>query len=311
MNKRERVRNAIEGKLVDRPPLCFWRHFGNIGAEATVDAHLRFFRESGMDLMKMMCDEFFVYPLGGAKTPQDFLALRPLGKDHPYVCGQAERATQINDALKGDAYTLYNAFSPYATLKHAIGDAESMRLLHEYPEAAKHALEVISEDTCSMIEAILTESGTMGMMLPLQGAEHGRFTEEAYFELIEPTERRVIECAQHFSDHNLLHMCGWDGVANHLEWWERYDTRMVNWAVYVENLSVGQARKRWPERVLMGGFDNRPGTLLHSGTKNDIQSHARRIVSEAGKERLFIGADCSLPSDIDPNRIRWIIEAFE
>ena len=155
MNKVERVLHAIEGKPVDRPPLCFWHHFGNIGPQPTVDAHVRFFRESGIDLLKMMCDEFFVYPLNGAKTPAEFMSLRPLGKNSPYVRGQVERAGQINEALKGEALTLYNAFSPYATLKHAMDDAPSMQLLRQHEEAAKHVLEIICEDTCSMIEGIL------------------------------------------------------------------------------------------------------------------------------------------------------------
>ena len=311
MNKVERVTNALYGRQVDRPPVCFWRHYGDIGPQPTVDAHLRFFRESGIDLLKMMCDEFFVYPMDSSWTPSDLLKMKPLGKDSHYVRGQVERATQINEALHGEALTLYNAFSPYATLKHTIGDAESMALLRDHEDAALHMLEIICEDTCAIVEGILRESGTMGMMLPLQGAEQGRFTAEDYARLIAPTERRVIECADALSDKNLLHMCGWDGVPNHLEWWDGYPARMINWAVYVEKIDLAQARERFPGRVLMGGFDNRPGTLLHVGSREDIQAHTRRIVRAAGSRSLILGADCSLPSDIDPARIGWIIEALE
>ena len=70
-------------------------------------------------------------------------------------------------------------------------------------------------------------------------------------------------------------------------------------------------RRGFPGRVLLGGFNNREGKLLHTGTKEAIQAEARRIVREAGKDRLIIGADCSLPMDIDPVRIRWVIEALE
>ena len=87
MNKKERVMAVLEGRAPDRPPVCFWRHFGPLAPRDTVEAHLRFFHESGIDLLKMMCDEFFVYPLGEAKTPADFLALRPLGRLSPYIRG--------------------------------------------------------------------------------------------------------------------------------------------------------------------------------------------------------------------------------
>lgn len=311
MNKLERVLNAINGRDVDRPPVCFWRHYGNIGPQATVDAHMKFFRESGMDMLKMMCDEFFTYPWDEHWTVDDLLKLKPLGRNSHYVRGQVERATQINEALKGEIFTLYNAFSPYATLKHTIGDAESMALIREHEEVALHVLDVICEDTCYLVEGILKESGTAGMMLPLQGAEHGRFTAEDYARLIAGTEKRVIECADAHSNTNLLHMCGWDGIPDHLEWWENYPARMLNWDVDVEKIDLAQGRKRFPDRVLLGGFDNREGTLLPAGKKEDIKVFAKRIVREAGKKELIVGANCSLPMDIDPERIRWVIEALE
>lgn len=311
MNKRERVERVLAGLPVDRPPVCFWRHYGDIGPKATVDGHLQYFRETGMDILKMMCDEFFTYPMRDAKTPEEMMKLRPVGKDSYYVRGQVERATQINEALKGEALTLYNAFSPYATLKHTIGDEESMQLIREHEDVALHMMEIICEDTCAMVEGILKESGTMGMMLPLQGAEHGRFTAEEYARIVTPTESRVVACAQKYSDNNLLHMCGWDGIPNHLEWWEGYQTRMLSWAVYVEGIDPAQGRERFPGRVLLGGFDNRAETLLPTGTKEEIQAHTKHIVRTAGKDGLIIGADCSVPSTMDPERIRWVIEALE
>ena len=311
MNKRERVERTLAGLPTDRPPVCFWRHYGPVSPEETVQKHLAFFEASGMDILKMMCDEFFTYPMDEHATPAEILKMRPLGPKHYYVRGQAERAAQINEKLHGEAFTLYNAFSPYSTLKHTIGDAPSMKLLVEHEEAALHLLDIICEDTCYIIEGILKKSGTDGMMLPLQGAEINRFSEEAYLRLVRPTEERVINCAAALSDKNLLHMCGWDGIPDHLEWWENYPTKMINWDVDVEGVDMAQGLKRFKGRVVMGGFNNREGTLLHKGTKEEIQAKARSIIASTGREGVIVGADCSLPMDIDPQRIRWVIEALE
>ena len=311
MTKVERVLNAIEGKPVDRPPVCFWRHFGNIAPEETVKGHLKYFKDSGIDLLKMMCDEFFVYPMDVNLTPAEILKLRPLGQGSYYVRGQKERAAQINEALKGEAKTLYNAFSPYATLKHTLGDEKSMQLIRNHEDAALHLLNIICEDTCYIIEGILKDSGTMGMMLPLQGAEQGRFNDEDYARLIAPTEKAVIDCAQGLSNKNLLHMCGWDLVPNHLERWEGYPTAMINWAIYTENLSLRDGKERFKGKTILGGFDNRKGALLHTGSKEDIKSFTKKLVWSCGSDKLIIGADCSIPSDIDCTHIRWVIEALE
>lgn len=311
MTRAERILNTIEGKPVDRVPVCFWHHFGQLEPKETVNSHIRWFNESGIDLLKMMCDEFFTYPMDVKATPEEILKMKPLGRDNYYVHGQAERARQINEALHGEAVTLYNAFSPYATLKHTLGDAESMNLIRNHEEAALHLMNIICEDTCYMIEGILRESGTMGMMLCLQGAEHGRFNDEDYARLIAPTEKAVIDCATGLSDKNLLHMCGWDGIPDHLERWENYPTAMINWDVDVENISLRDGRKRFAGRTLLGGFNNRAGTLINTGSKDEIKTFAKKLVWSVGAEKLIIGADCSLPSEINPERIRWIIEALE
>lgn len=311
MTKKERVLTTLRGETPDRPPVCFWQHFGALEPEQTVAAHVKFFEESNEDILKMMCDEFFEYPLQGAKTPADFLALRPLGRDSYYVRGQIERATQINEALKGEVFSLYNAFSPYASLKHAMGDAESMALIREAPEAAQHVMEVICEDTCYMIEGILKESGTAGMMLPLQGADDAHFTAGEYAAIVAPTEKKVIECADAWSKTNLLHFCGWDNLPNHLEWWDKYPALMVNWDADVEGFGLAEGKKRFPGRVLLAGYNNRPGTLLHTGGKLKIQSFVRNLVEEAGKDGIIVGADCSLPQGIDREHLRWVVEALD
>ena len=80
---------------------------------------------------------------------------------------------------------------------------------------------------------------------------------------------------------------------------------------YVENIDLAEGRGRFPGKVLMGGFDNRPGALLHTGSREAIQAETRRILQEAGREGIILGADCSLPQDIDNAHLRWVIEAME
>lgn len=312
MDKKTRVEKTLSGGVADRPPVCFWHHFGPVTPEETVRGHIRFFEETDVDILKMMCDEFFIYPIPeDIKKASDWARLRPQGKGSHYVRGQVERATQINDALKGRAFSVYNAFSPLSTLRHAIEDQRLMADLAEDEVAVCHALQVIGEDTVHIVEGILRESGTKGMFLPLQGAETNRFTPEAYLRIARPSELMVIQAAEALSDCNFLHMCGWDGVPNQLSLWENYPARVVSWAVFTEKLSPADARTRFPERVLMGGFDNRKEGLLYSGTEAEIKEYTRQLLQETGAEGLILSADCSLPETIAYKRIRWVIEALE
>ena len=46
-------------------------------------------------------------------------------------------------------------------------------------------------------------------------------------------------------------------------------------------------------------FDDRTGILVE-GTKEEILAETDRIVKEAGRDKLIIGSDCTLPGDIEP-----------
>jgi uroporphyrinogen decarboxylase len=65
MNKKTRLENAIRQKAVDRVPVSFCYRFegeDTVG-EACVEAHMRHYRETGIDFIKVMCDGLFEYPI--------------------------------------------------------------------------------------------------------------------------------------------------------------------------------------------------------------------------------------------------------
>ena len=88
MDKRTRVLNAMNKKEVDHVPVGFWFHFA--GEEASgqgcINAHLKYYRETDLDFVKIMCDGYFPYPLPEIKTAEDWKSLKPLTSDHPFIC---------------------------------------------------------------------------------------------------------------------------------------------------------------------------------------------------------------------------------
>ena len=49
--------------------------------------------------------------------------------------------------------------------------------------------------------------------------------------------------------------------------------------------------------------------VFSTGDKAAIQAETKRIIAETGTTGLVIGADCTIPSDIDEERIEWVREA--
>ena len=68
-------------------------------------------------------------------------------------------------------------------------------------------------------------------------------------------------------------------------------THLFNWAVYVEELSVKEGKKFFGGRCVLGGFDNRPESVLCSGTREEVEAFTRKWLEENNENGMMIGAD--------------------
>lgn len=312
MTKRERVLAAMNLQETDRPPVGFWFHFTGEQArgQACIDAHLDYYNNVDVDFAKVMCDSYFEFPIPDSiKEPSDWAKLEPLGRDHPFIQEQLERAKGVKDGLREDICVFYNVFAPFSSIRFGTSDDFVMRSLREEPEAVAHALDVIGRDNALLAELLITECGMDGIYYCVQGGEKDRFSLEEYREKITPSDKYVLEHANRFSENNILHCCGWAGDPNRLENWQDYPAKVINWAVFVEGVDLNAGQEFFGGMAVLGGYDNRKDSILVSGTKEDIQAFGKELVAGFHRNGLLIGADCTLPADIDRQRIGWVVEA--
>ena len=309
MDKRERVLACMNHLTVDRPPVGFWFHFSDeqkMGA-ACVQAHLDYYNHVDVDLAKIMCDGYFDYPNPLAQSVQkasDWYHLKPLGKNHPFLREQVDRAKAVKDGLKDDMCVFYNVFAPFSSIRYGTSDELVMAHLREDPQAVAYALGIIAEDNSTLCELLMTEAGCDGIYYCVQGGEKDRMTGETYRAYITPSDKAVLSHA------NILHCCGWAGIPNRLENWQDYPAKVINWAVFIEEMDLVRGRAFFGGKTVLGGCDNRKTGVLYTGSKAEVQSFVRKLVSSFDQDTGYmIGADCTLPADIDKKRIQWVIEA--
>ena len=315
MDKRERVLACMNHLTVDRPPVGFWFHFSDeqkMGA-ACVQAHLDYYNHVDVDLAKIMCDGYFDYPNPLAQSVQkasDWYHLKPLGKNHPFLREQVDRAKAVKDGLKDDMCVFYNVFAPFSSIRYGTSDELVMAHLREDPQAVAYALGIIAEDNSTLCELLMTEAGCDGIYYCVQGGEKDRMTGETSRAYISPSDKAVLSHANKFSPYNILHCCGWAGIPNRLENWQDYPAKVINWAVFIEEMDLVRGRAFFGGKTVLGGCDNRKTGVLYTGSKAEVQSFVRKLVSSFDQDTGYmIGADCTLPADIDKKRIQWVIEA--
>lgn len=317
MNKKERVMAALQNKPVDQIPVSFWQHFSDEKryGKACVNAHEAFYRKTDLDYIKVMHDGLIAPCSLDVKDAADLWAYRPLGEKNPYIRDYVDRCAGVVDRIGDEVYVYCNIF-PAMTLLRRIGDAKLHALIDSDKAAVLHAMDVLSEEIALVSRLVIEKAGCLGIFAAFQGAETNRFkTQEAFDEIVRPYDLRVLNAANEVSNYNMLHFCGWDEIPNHLEYYRDYPGCILNWAIYVDNLTLEAGRKYFGGRPVMGGFDNRPGRLLYAASREEVEAETRRVVNgysnaTGSTDGLIIGADCSFRADFDIQRFTWVRETL-
>ena len=327
-SKRELVLKAFRGEPVDRVPVGFWHHFTNedewlvgFGNQAIIEknlaGHQAFLAEVEPDFIKLMSDGYFAYPnerLKKVQSIKDFADIEPLGADHPWISEQVELVQKIRAGFTEDLVAIYNIFAPVTYFKWLIGkvaggDDIIADFLVEDAVLTKRVLDVIAQDIAALTERIIKEAGADGIYLSVQSIQDARVSAEDYKAFIAPSELAVLEAANAAGGVNILHICGYEGARNDVHLFTDYPAQVINWAVGPEGISLAEGRKLFGGRTVLGGFENGKEGLLYTGSQAVIQDETKRLIAEAGKVALIIGADCTIPSDIEAERIQWVRQA--
>lgn len=304
MNKVERVRAVLADAAVDRVPASFWFHFPRPQAqgEASVKAHMEYYRASNVDFLKVMNE----HPYEGnaaIKTASDWLSLRPAKLQERFYQEQLDEIKRIVDEIGGECLVITTIFGPFSSGNHAANNQVTAHL-KENPAAVSQGLGTIAESLGAFGVACI-EAGAAGIYYSAQGGEEERFTQEEFVSYIKPHDLTVLNAIKNHGEFNLLHICK-DHIR--LPLYADYPAHAVNWAATKHNLNLKQGRDLF-KRPIVGGFGDRG--LIVDGTEAEIAAEVRRIVADFGERGLMIGADCTLPTDINVGHIRAAVEATQ
>src|SRR5258708_20838921 len=148
MNKIERVKNALKGEAVDRPPFSFWYHFGlqHMPARKHAEAEIDFFRAYGLDFLKVMSDYPFPLPrnLEAIETKEDWKRVEPVGPTARCWSEQINALSMINDAIGREAFFIETIFSPWTTARRLARSGSLDLARQRYPETLLAAMEAIA-----------------------------------------------------------------------------------------------------------------------------------------------------------------------
>ena len=299
MSKIERVRAAVAGTDVDRPPFSVWYHFGlqHASAERTADAHLEFFEAYNLDWLKVMND--YSYPMPrGIETLSDARDLkRVIAFDvrQGSLGEQLEAIRLIGQSLRGKALVVDTIFNAWNTLKRNVLKEAMGPLMEEHPAELEAALAVVNDNLIRYAIASL-HGGASGIFFSVPATPES-LTAEQYERFMRPFDMAFLEAIRPFGEFHVLHAHGKEIYLDRLQ---DYPVHAISWADREGGPSLAEMRRLTP-RALMGGIDH--GSFPYTSAAK-IREQIRSAIAVAGPRKLFVSPGCAIPSYSFPELIR-------
>jgi uroporphyrinogen decarboxylase len=307
MNSKQRVRAAVEGRDLDRVPICLWHHFKPHGspvrfARSTFD----FFGGLGYDIFKIMPDIPYPFPEKSIRTVDDWLLISRMD---PYA-GNLGRTLQtlslVKDAVGDDAPVVVTVFSPFTYIMQF---APSFDLVREHmtnnPIELHNALAVLAQNIAKFCEAAI-HLGADGVYFAAWGMGDNLLSAQEYAEFARPYDLQALAGAQ-AGWLTALHIHAASGLT--IDPFLAYPTPVLSWSDRVTGVSLREVRQKAPERCLMGGISE-AGPIL-SGDRMALQAEIQDALAQAGTMRFILANGCSVPDDVPDHYMKLARELLD
>ncbi|MDO4412095.1 uroporphyrinogen decarboxylase family protein [Cutibacterium sp.] len=335
MNKRERIENFLASKEVDRVPVAFYHHFldsrmlfnMNLGLtksklfERNIESHRKALANFHPDLLKIMNDSLMIMPLKMAKVKHasDLKTVLPQGINSRWQKKSIELAMRVKEIYaNSEAPILFTSFGPAYILRsnfarignlmmgNSFMESKIKRLIAEDEAEFKACVDRISEEVANFNDRLFKEVGIDGIYFSVNN-QNDFFPPAQYQRIISPADKYILERANKNSSMNVLHICGYMGKPNHLDTFSDYEAAAYNWAVHAEGVSLTEGKKIFNGKPVFGGFEQ--NGVIAKGTREEVEAEVFRILDEAGQVGTMLGADCTVPTNIDDARLSWVQDA--
>ncbi len=321
MNPSERIKCIIEGKEPDRPAFSAWGHIMNFDdgeadsfTRATIDAE-ELYR---FDFIKAMPNPYYMIEDMGLKKikplrydqpvtrdnnalpirkPADFLNI-PFSEAGKGAFLREEKAIRkVEEHFNGTVPVLPTIFSPILYIQYlAITSDElqadikkygnSTALVERYLSENKDVLYPMLEKASEVNKAFMNRLADAGVAGFFYASEHtdGAWSSREAFECHEGRFiREELDSVKDKTYFNVLHVCGTKDVK--VDWVKDYPVQALNWAsLSPDNPSMEEVR-RYTDKVLVGGIDERMDLK-----GNDEKKIQKTLVSRLQNARKAAGS---------------------
>lgn len=305
MNKRDLVLSILEeAKPQDYIPAGFFIHFDKAyhRGPSAVEKHLEYFRYTGMDFVKIQYEKGFPHN-PDIRKPEDWKKMPFYEKD--FYEEPLDVVAGLLKAVKKEALVIMTLYSPFMCGMISTSGEIVTEHIKQNPEAVKKGMEIITESLMIFVKGCI-ELGIDGFYTSTQGGESHRFKDPALFNTcVKPYDLTLMEEINRSCIFNILHVCDYHDTYDDLTPFLDYPGHVVNFGHELGSEKItGKEVSRMFNRPFMGGLDRKG--IIATGNQEQIKERVKAVLDEA-PDRFILGADCTLPDDVNWDNIRTAI----
>lgn len=325
MLKIERVKAALRGELVDRPPVSLWMEHPSADQDPAKLActHVAFQEKYDLDFIKLTPFDLYCVPDWGGelsydptgrRAPQvarravgkagDWMNLRPLSGVDGVWGKQLEALRCVKALANPDVPVLQTVYSPLSVARKLAGD-RLREDLREYPQLVHKALEVITATTLGFVRQTL-QDGAAGIFFATTCANFDFVSEAEYATFGRRYDLEVLKAAES-GWFNTLHIHGRKIFFDELL---DYPVQALNWHDCHEYPPVRRARSM-TDKCIIGGVDEE-GAIV-SGKAYDVIEEVSYFLQETEVRGVMVGPGCATvapPPENNVTALRLVVERY-
>ena len=167
-------------------------------------------------------------------------------------------------------------------------------------------MEIITESLRIFVRACIA-AGVDGFYHSTQGGETSRFEGSPIFdECIKPFDLSLMNEINEKCEFNILHVCDYFDGYEDLTPFLDYPGDVVNCSLTLGDRKLtGQQVSELFDRPFMGGIE-RLGTIA-TGTSHEVTDMVRSVLKQS-PDRYILGADCTLPANVNWDNIKTAVK---
>lgn len=309
VSSRQRVIAAIEGDLVDRPPMALWRHWpsDDQGEDSYVKAAIDFQEDFDFDLVKLTPSPAYISEAWGAKTtyagstlgvrdyvsrpirePKDWATIRRLKVDEaPTLHREVLVAKRVKEHFGPEVPVVATVFTPLSVIRYLCGDELFLGHVRLNRKEVCLAIDEITATTVDLVQALLA-ADIDGIYFSLFPAAHSMISEVEYREIAYASDCTVMDAASSA----LMQVAHFHSPFPMLSLARGYPVNFVSWETGRGGPGIADALELTNKSVI--GALNQFGALS-VGSPDEVQEEVVRNFRSVKNGKIILANSCSYP----------------